>query len=72
MTTQITRGTFRFMSGKLAKSSPNAMKVKLPSASLSIRGTQVAGIVDEDGGSQIILVGPGPNSVGAAPLRHTT
>ena len=66
MTTQITRGTFRFVSGKLAKSSPNAMKVKLPSASLSIRGTQVAGIVDEDGGSQIILVGPGPNSVGAA------
>lgn len=66
MTTQITKGAFRFVSGKLAKSSPNAMKVKLPSASLSIRGTQVAGIVDEDGGSQIVLVGPGPNSVGAA------
>lgn len=65
MSTQITRGAFRFVSGKLAKSSPDAMKVKLPSASISIRGTQVAGIVDEDGGSQIVLVGPGPNVVGA-------
>ena len=66
MTTQITKGAFRFVSGKLAKSSPEAMKVKLPTASLSIRGTQVAGIVDENGGSQIVLVGPGPNNVGAA------
>ena len=65
MTTQITKGAFRFVSGKLAKSSPGAMKVRLPSASISIRGTQVAGIVDEDGGSQIVLVGPGPNSFGA-------
>ena len=65
MTTQITKGAFRFVSGKLAKSGPQAMKVKLPSASISIRGTQVAGIVDEEGGSQIVLVGPGPNSFGA-------
>ncbi|MEC7981900.1 MAG: FecR domain-containing protein [Pseudomonadota bacterium] len=65
MTTQITKGAFRFVSGKLAKSSPKAMTVKLPSASISIRGTQVAGIVDEEGGSQIVLVGPGPNSFGA-------
>ena len=66
MSTQITKGAFRFVSGKLAKSSPDAMKVRLPSANLSIRGTQVAGIVDEEGGSQIVLVGPGPNTVGAA------
>lgn len=65
MTTNITRGAFRFVSGKLAKSSPKAMKVRLPSASLSIRGTQVAGLVDEDGGSQVVLVGPGPNNFGA-------
>ena len=65
MTTQITKGAFRFVSGKLAKSSPKAMKVKLPSASISIRGTQVAGLVGEDGSSQIVLVGPGPNIFGA-------
>ncbi|MEK9553275.1 MAG: FecR domain-containing protein [Alphaproteobacteria bacterium] len=65
MTTNITKGAFRFVSGKLAKSSPKAMKVNLPSASLSIRGTQVAGLVDEDGGSQVVLVGPGPNNFGA-------
>ena len=66
MSTQITKGAFRFVSGKLAKSSPEAMKVRLPSASLSIRGTQVAGIIDEDGRGRIVLVGPGPNAVGAA------
>ena len=66
MTTNITKGAFRFVSGKLAKSSPKAMKVKLPSASLSIRGTQVAGIVDDEGGSQVVLVGPGPNNFGAS------
>ena len=65
MTTNITKGAFRFVSGKLAKSSPKAMKVNLPSASLSIRGTQVAGLVDEEGGSQVVLVGPGPNNFGA-------
>jgi len=64
MTTQITKGAFRFVSGKLAKSSPKAMTVKLPAASISIRGTQVAGIVEGDGSSQIVLVGPGPNSFG--------
>lgn len=66
MTTNITRGAFRFVSGKLAKSSPKAMKVTLPTASLSIRGTQVAGIVEEDGASQVVLVGPGPNNFGAS------
>ena len=66
MTTNITKGAFRFVSGKLAKSSPKAMKVNLPSASLSIRGTQVAGIVDDDGSGQVVLVGPGPNAFGAS------
>ena len=65
VTTQITKGAFRFVSGKLAKSSPTAMKVQLPNATLSIRGTQVAGLVEEDGDSQVILVGPGPNDFGA-------
>ena len=65
VTTQITKGAFRFVSGKLAKSSPTAMKVQLPTATLSIRGTQVAGLVEEDGDSQVILVGPGPNDFGA-------
>jgi len=66
MATKITKGAFRFVSGKLAKSSPDSMKVTLPSASLSIRGTQVAGIIDDQGDSQIILVGPGPNATGTA------
>ena len=68
MTTQITKGAFRFVSGKLAKSSPKAMKVKLPSASISIRGTQVAGLVGEE--LARLLVGPGPNS-SASPSAPT-
>ena len=41
------------------------MKVQLPTTTLSIRGTQVAGLVEEDGDNQVILVGPGPNDFGA-------
>ena len=67
MTTNITSAAFRFVSGKLAKSSPKAIKVTLPTASLSIRGTQVAGIVEQDGASQVPLVGPGPSNFSASP-----
>jgi len=62
----ITKGAFRFVSGKVAKQNQDAMKVKLPTGLIGVRGTQVAGIVGEDGSSQIILVGPGINALGEA------
>ncbi|MGB0966055.1 MAG: FecR family protein [Litorivicinus sp.] len=63
----ITRGAFRFVSGKIAKSGPDAMTVDVPNAVIGVRGTQVAGLVEEDGTAQVLLIGPGPNSFGATP-----
>lgn len=65
LSANISKGAFRFVSGKLAKSSPDAMKVVLPSATLSVRGTQVAGLIEDDGTTQIVLIGPGANDFGA-------
>ena len=41
------------------------MTVRLPSATIGVRGTSVAGDVDEDGSAQVILLGPAAdNSLG--------
>lgn len=63
----ITKGAFRFVSGKIAKTGPDAMTVDLPSAVIGVRGTQVAGLLDEDGEGDVVLIGPGPNSFGLTP-----
>jgi len=52
----VKKGSFKFISGKVSKLNPGAMKRKLPNASASIRGTTVAGRVDEDGESDILLL----------------
>ena len=49
-------GSFKFISGKVSKLNPGAMKLKMPNASASIRGTTVAGRVDDDGGASILLL----------------
>lgn len=65
LSTSIKRGAFRFVSGQVAKRDANAMTVKLPSATIGVRGTSVAGEVDDNGAAQIILLGPAPdNSLG--------
>ena len=63
----ITKGAFRFVSGKIAKTGPDAMTVDLPSAVIGVRGTQVAGLLDENGEGDVVLIGPGPNSFGLTP-----
>ena len=63
----ITKGAFRFVSGKIAKTGPDAMTVDLPSAVIGVRGTQVAGLLDENGEGDVVLIGPGPNSFGVTP-----
>lgn len=48
LTTRIVKGTFRFVSGLIAKSKPDNMNVNLgPVATIGIRGTHVAGEVEE-------------------------
>ena len=38
------------------------MKVKLPAATIGVRGTSVAGEVGPNGGASVILLGPAPNN----------
>ncbi len=63
----VNKGPFKFFSGAGAKLGPDAMKVKLPSGTIGIRGTQVAGEVISDEQAQILLVGPTENSFGERP-----
>lgn len=69
LTASIARGTFRFVSGKIAENNPDGMTVKLPVASIGVRGTTAIG--DTDGNSaRVALVGQGDhNNVGRPPSR---
>jgi hypothetical protein len=68
ISTNIFKGTFRFISGLIAKKKPTSMNVKLGSvATIGIRGTHVAGEVtertEEDGkvteaSAQVVLLAP--------------
>lgn len=63
----ITKGVFRFITGKIAKKKPSSMTVKLPSAVIGVRGTIVAGQTDGQS-SEVILLGPGEdNNTGENP-----
>ena len=52
----ITKGTFKFISGKIASQKPDNVALKLPNATASIRGTTVAGRVKNNGDSDVILL----------------
>jgi hypothetical protein len=54
----VLKGTFRFVTGKVAKREPSDMEVKLPVGSIGVRGTSVAGEVSGTR-STIVLLGPG-------------
>ncbi|MGC6530977.1 MAG: FecR family protein [Candidatus Puniceispirillaceae bacterium] len=56
LTASVTKGTFKFISGKVSKLKPGAMKLKLPNATASVRGTSVVGRVDETGGADLVLL----------------
>jgi hypothetical protein len=56
LTATVSKGAFKFISGKVSKTSPDAMKLHLPNATASIRGTTVAGLVRPDGSSDVLLL----------------
>lgn len=67
ITAEILKGTFRFITGKIARKKPESMNVKLPVGSIGVRGTIVAGQVQGEQ-SMAVLLGPGPNNqIGAPP-----
>ena len=64
VTAQVTKGVFRFVTGKVAGKRPEGMTIKLPSGTIGIRGTFGAGSVDENGNALVALLGPGPDNNG--------
>lgn len=55
---KVVKGVFRFVTGKIGQKKPQQMEVDLPSGTIGIRGTIVAGEV-EGKRSKVILLGPG-------------
>ncbi|MBI5208393.1 MAG: FecR domain-containing protein [Elusimicrobia bacterium] len=66
VTARVTKGVFRFVTGKIARETPSNMKVKLPVGVIGIRGTIVAGVAD-DNKSTVLLMGPGAQNNAGAP-----
>ncbi len=58
---KITKGAFRFVTGKVARRDPAAMQVTTPVGTIGIRGTMTGGTVDSKEGT-FVLLGPGPNN----------
>jgi hypothetical protein len=58
---KVVKGVFRFVTGKIARKEPSQMEVELPTGTIGIRGTIVAG---ETVGkkSTVVLLGPGENN----------
>lgn len=62
-TVSLLKGTFSFVSGQIAHSAPDAMSVRTPVMIIGVRGTTVAGQVDDGGQTQVALLGdPGGGS----------
>jgi FecR protein len=65
----VTKGAFRFVSGKIAANNPDGMEIKTPAATISIRGTMVAGRTDGKS-VLIVLLGPGYDGDTSEKIGH--
>lgn len=69
VTASVVKGTFRFVTGRVARKTPSDMEVRLPVASIGVRGTSVAGETDGTRAT-VVLLGPGTeNNAGERPGR---
>ena len=53
---KVAAGTARYASGQIAKNNPQKVKIKTPSATVSVRGTDFTATVDEIGATTVILL----------------
>ncbi|WP_119421995.1 FecR family protein [Desertibaculum subflavum] len=67
----IGKGAFRFITGRVAAKDPKRMNVRVPQATIGIRGTIVAGLVGPLE-SEIVLLGPGPENDANATIGAIT
>jgi hypothetical protein len=65
------KGAFRFITGRVATKDPKRMSVRVPQATIGIRGTIVAGIAGATS-SEIVLLGPGPENNANATIGAIT
>lgn len=68
----VTHGSFSFISGQLAKSSPDAMVVRTPVMTIGIRGTTVAGQVRGGGQTEVVLLQDSGGAVGEITLSNSS
>ena len=52
----VVKGVFRFVTGKIAHKNPSDMRVALPSGDIGVRGTIVAGRVDDASKSSLVVL----------------
>ncbi len=69
LTATLTRGTLRVISGRLGRSDDESIRVKLPQATVGIRGT-MAIMSGDPNGFFIGLFGVGPNNQGDRPASY--
>jgi hypothetical protein len=68
----ITQGIFSFLSGKIAKTAPDSMWVKLPVATVGVRGTKVVGrAAKESRENSITLLPDEDGSVGEISVQNS-
>lgn len=58
----VTKGVFRFVTGKVAQAKPESMEIRMPTAVIGVRGTFGFGEVGADGRGFAGLGGPGPGN----------
>ena len=66
------QGVFTFVSGEIAKTSPDAMVLTTPIASIGIRGTKVAGRAAQEGAENTISLLPEINAQGIETVGELT
>lgn len=69
----VLQGSFSFVSGQVAKTGDDAMKVQLPTMTIGIRGTKVAGYAAAEGSeSQVTLLQNDDGTIGAIFVYNRT
>ena len=61
MVASLTKGVFRFVTGKIAQGDPEDMTINLPVGTIGIRGTIGAASM-LNGVAAVVLLGPGPDN----------
>ena len=61
-------GTVKIITGEISKQNPDNLEIKIPSGSIGARGTEFAVVIENDGKSTVVLLGPGKdNTLGLIP-----